>query len=86
MVAIMTKYLGPTNTRGSRIKAYTANGQSVTVSWDHALDADENHENAARVLIEKMKWPNEIIGGATKEGYAFVMIPRHQTIADKAKA
>ncbi len=55
MQAIVTKYLGPTNTRGSRVKA-TCNAGSVTVSWDHALNIDENHEAAFRALVDKLGW------------------------------
>lgn len=55
MQAIVTKYLGPTNTRGSRVKA-TCNAGSVTVSWDYALNIDENHEAAFRALATKLGW------------------------------
>ena len=44
---IMTKYLGPTNTRGSRVKATSGSGKSITVAWDHEADADMNHARAA---------------------------------------
>ena len=36
MQAIETRYLGPTNTRGSRIKATAAAG-SITIHYDDAL-------------------------------------------------
>ena len=51
--AIVTKYLGPTNTRGSRVKA-TAYGGSITVSWDHAMNARENHQAACEALARKL--------------------------------
>lgn len=53
MQAIQTKYLGPTNTRGSRIKAacWLAN---ITVPFDHALDVDGNHSNAINALVGKI--------------------------------
>lgn len=53
--AIQTKYLGPTNSRGSRIKATAAAG-SVTVSWDYALDQCDNHRAAAKALCDKFGW------------------------------
>lgn len=40
--AITTRFLGPTNFRGSRVKA-TADAGSVTLSWDYALGIDQNH-------------------------------------------
>lgn len=52
-IAIVTKFLGPTNTRGSRVKATTPSGQSVTIGWDHALDSDANHTRAAARCYQK---------------------------------
>lgn len=64
MQAIQTKFLGPTNTRGSRIKA-TCWLTSVTVSWDHSANAEENHIAAIDALICKLN--NErIIKGNSK--------------------
>lgn len=55
MQAITTKYIGPTNFRGSRVKA-TAQAGSVTIPWDCAHNADENHRLAARILATKLGW------------------------------
>ena len=53
--AIQTKYLGPTNSRGSRVKAYCRAG-SVTVEWLSNLDSEENHKRAVMQLIKKLEW------------------------------
>lgn len=53
MQAIETKFLGPTNTKGSRIKAKCWL-TSVTVSWDHSLNVEENHFAAIEALICKL--------------------------------
>lgn len=71
MQAIVTKYLGPTNFRGSRVKA-TADAGSVTLSWDDALDSRSNHEAAAKALADKFGWRGRLIGGGLPTGYAFV--------------
>ena len=71
-VAILTKYIGPTNVRGARVKAYTESGRSITLGWNHALNSEENHEGAAKALAKKMNWTGTLIGGGTKTGYAFV--------------
>jgi hypothetical protein len=71
--AIVTKYLGPTNFRGSRVKA-TASAGSVTVSWDHALDAESNHVAAAKALAVKYGWRGEWTGGGTENGYVFAEV------------
>lgn len=47
-----TKYLGPTNTRGARVKArHEATGKTATLAWDYALEARENHARVAAVLL-----------------------------------
>ena len=74
-IAILTKYVPCTNFRPSRVKAYTTNGHRLMVSWDDALNADENYLAAAKALAEKMGWDGEWIGGGTDSGYVFVNAP-----------
>ena len=54
---IVTKYLGPTNFRGSRIKATISwdseNKFSKTISYSHKFDATENHFKAAEKLMKE---------------------------------
>ena len=37
MTAILTKYLGPTDHKGARIKAWSVGGRSVTIPYPHEL-------------------------------------------------
>lgn len=53
--AIITRYAGPTNTRGSRIIA-TAYGKRVTFPWDYAESVDDNHALAAVYAARKLGW------------------------------
>lgn len=71
--AIVTKYIGPTNTRGSRIKAKAAAG-SVTVSYEHGLGIEQNHAKAAEALVRKFGWRGRYFQGGMPEdcGYCFV--------------
>lgn len=73
--AITTKYIGPTNTRGSRIKAKAFAG-SITVHYDHALNIEENHANAAKALADKYEWRGTWFQGGLPEdcGYVFVSV------------
>lgn len=71
--AITTKFLGPTNSRGSRIKATAAAG-SVTVSYDHALNTDDNHSAAAKALAAKYGWAGDWIGGGMPDNCGNVYI------------
>lgn len=66
MQAIQTKFLGPTNTRGSRIKA-TCWLTSVTVSWDHSANAEENHTAAIDALLCKLNKDREELDRSLKE-------------------
>jgi hypothetical protein len=58
MQAILCKYLGPTDRRGSRVKAVCASG-SVTLGFDDALGFDGNYEAAANALIAKLGWDKD---------------------------
>ena len=77
MQTIRTKWLAPTNHRGSRVKAISASGHStVTVGWDWALGVEGNHIEAARVLAEKMAWDGSWVAGDWDGlgGYVFVNV------------
>lgn len=70
--AIVTKYYGPTNTRGARIRA-TCEAGSLTVSWDYALGVAENYEAACNALLKKLGWDaNGYRGGYTGDSYVWV--------------
>jgi hypothetical protein len=71
--AIVTKYIGPTDTRGSRVKATAAAG-SVTLHWDSALNSESNHAAAAQALANKYGWRGAwYCGGMPNDsGYVFV--------------
>jgi len=80
MQAIVTKFFGPTNSRGSRVKAKCQAG-SVTLSWDHALNLDGNHDAAAQALASKLGWDRKeyygkMVSGSLPDGtgnvYVFV--------------
>lgn len=62
MQAIITKYHGPTNVKGPRVSA-TAEAGRVVLSWDHALNTDNNHAAAAHALRDKLGWKGAMIGG-----------------------
>lgn len=76
MKAILTKIIPCTNTKPTRIKAYTEGGNHLTLSWS-CCDTDgrtqgQAHLYAARQLAKKMHWSDQLLGGGTPEGYVFV--------------
>lgn len=72
MKAIQTKYVGPTNTKGSRIIATDNDGNKVTISYPYELSGEDVHRKAAQALCDKMNWKGEMIAGWVKNGYVFV--------------
>jgi len=75
MQTIITKYLGPTATLGSRIKAMTSSGHkgsTYTVGWDHSLNVEGNHTYAAQLLLNKLGWQGKWRMGGLPSGYVFV--------------
>jgi hypothetical protein len=77
MQAITTKYLGPTNFRGSRIKASCEAG-SITLPYDYN-ENDGGHYGAAVALIKKLGWEDHgrWYRGDTSTGNVYVCSPRH---------
>jgi len=73
MQTITTKYLGPTDYKGSRFKATHSGGfTSVTMSMDYGMEHAGNHTRVASMLAEKLNWEGDYIGGHTKDGMVFV--------------
>tara|TARA_R110000744_G_scaffold38704_1_gene88497 strand:- start:348 stop:590 length:243 start_codon:yes stop_codon:yes gene_type:complete len=64
MKAIQIKYLGPTNTLGTRIKAFTTH-QSYTMAYNYDTDVEGNAYEAAQRLVDKMGWSSTIEGYGT---------------------
>jgi len=74
MIAIETKYIAPTNTRGSKIKAFTCNGHSASVSYYYAPSNEALHFEAVKALVKKynLDWDiSKMTYGGTKTGYVF---------------
>lgn len=71
MKTISTKYLGPTDFKGSRVRA-TDGDSSVILNWQSELSSDANHARAARELARKNGWKGTLIQGNTKTGCVFV--------------
>jgi hypothetical protein len=69
--AITTKYIGPTNYRGSRIAAFADCGR-IYVGYDHALNIEDNHVAAAKAFAEKYGWVGSWYGGGVGRGFVFV--------------
>ena len=73
MQAITVKYLKPTETRGSRLKAECKTG-SVTIGYPFHVDGEQAARLAAIELCMKFRWrSHNLVGGQLKNGdYVFV--------------
>jgi hypothetical protein len=78
-MTITTKYLGPTDFRGSRIRA-ACGDRSVTVPYDHALDSFDNHAAAARTLAATLNTTGSFAVASVSKGYAFTRVIESSTI------
>lgn len=72
MKAIETRYLGPTDRRGSRIVATAEGGHRVVIGYDYSQGADGNHMRAAKALCAKLNWDTPLLGGHTQRGMVWV--------------
>lgn len=88
MIAIHTKYIGPTNTRGSRIKAYTCDGMGLkgftaTVPYNHALNGEAVHFEAVKALVAKnnLDWDlTDMRYGDSADGRGFSFCFNHSVV------
>lgn len=73
MIAITTRFLGPTNTKGARIVAETANGHRIVRPYDCAGSSTARHAQVACELARSLQWSPEVLfEGGTKNGSVFV--------------
>ncbi|MFA6063991.1 MAG: hypothetical protein WC736_15490 [Gallionella sp.] len=85
MKAIVTKYHGPTNTRGARITASDEDGNRATISYPYELSGEEVHRKAAVALCDKMNWKGRLVGGSVKNGYVFVWDGETNIVKDEKR-
>ena len=75
MEAIKTRFLGPTDTKGARIKASWSKG-NLTIPYPYEMDRQGGHQQAARLLFSRDFGGNIVFAtGHLPDGtYVHVMI------------
>ena len=74
MSSIVTKYLGPTNTKGGRVKAI-GGGTSVVLPLT-VENAHNFHRVVALTLLAKLDWDGKWVMGSVGDGRGvFVRVP-----------
>ena len=78
MVAIVTEYRGPTDTRGARIRVQRERCKAKTYPYPHELDQGPAHAHCAQLYAQDsgLTTRGHWIGGGTPDetGYAFVYV------------
>jgi len=75
MIAIHTKFIGASNTKGDRIKAYTAKGLSVIIPYPYELSFELAHFEAVKALVAKhnLEWDlSDMRYGDSADGRGYV--------------
>ena len=65
--AITIKFLGATNTKGTRLKV-TSNGGSITVPLEYGAGHEQRIRKAVDALLNKLEWGGEYIIGVLPNG------------------
>ena len=65
--AIIIKFLGATNTKGTRLKV-TSYGGSITVPFDYGAVQEQRIRQAVDALLNKLEWSGEYIIGCLPGG------------------
>lgn len=87
-ISIITKFLGPTNSRGARVVAqvsdYGSSGQKAAAAdgkpgrkvmhWEDGANVEDNHKLAAFDLALALGWSGEWIGGEAPGGAGYVFV------------
>jgi len=84
MKAIITRYHGPTSTRGSRISARAEGCPTRFIPYDYSRGAEGSHDDAAHAYAEERGWLTtgsvrwRLEGGGLPDGtgnaYVFVKV------------
>lgn len=81
MTAILTRYHGPSNIKGSRVSAMAGNGHRIILSWNSAWDGVRNHATAAQELRTRMGWKGKLVGGTLDNGnMCWVFANKHSPV------
>ena len=68
MKAIIVRYLGPTYSKGSRLKVIADGVKPITVSYDYGGTVEECKINAAKLMCDTYKWPKDLCMGDLPNG------------------
>lgn len=83
--AIVTKWIGQTETKPTRIKAKCCNlPVTITVSRDEYEEVEDAHRAAAQKLADRCNWAEPMVMNWLGNGeYVHCFLERHQVIIER---
>lgn len=63
MKAIQIRYLGPTNTKGSRLKIMASGVPHAVYPLSYDMNIDDFALKCAKHFCKQYNWPTKIVGG-----------------------
>lgn len=83
--AIVTRFLGPTNTKGARLSA-SCDAKRIVVPWPYEKNATDAHCHAAHELASALGWRGVWVGGSLpskhKDGFVFVNVDKSDDVLE----
>lgn len=81
-IVIRTAFYGPTNHKGSRIRATCGKGKpSLWFKCDPILNDEQNHDAAALALCAQQGWEHEMVKGSFDYDHLYMLLPRKCVVA-----
>ena len=85
MKAIVTRYIGPTNTKHSRVVADDGDGNRLVIPWDTSMGECQNFKSVAIALCYKMGWfgtlqPGDLVKAGRSVGKVWVWVQKDRQI------
>jgi len=80
MVALHTRFSGPTDTRGSRIVCHRMDWsprhrERVIADPDDTFSDERSHFPAVKKLCARHDWHGKLVAGGSDNGYVWVFVP-----------
>lgn len=94
MIAIETRYVGPTDTRGSRVQVRRMDGPApsgikadkpttIYVHWPDEYSGEDAHFVGVKEFCRRYDWHGKLVCGGTDCGFVWVFVPKDTPVTDE---
>jgi len=84
MKGVITQYIGATNKREARIKAFT-DKQKLIISYPDELNCDKAHRLAAELLCKQQGWDVRLHQGSHPNGKGYLFVMEEKVTSDMSQ-